>query len=106
VWRMRIHAQGAKALTVFFENFKIYGNSEIQVFDINGNPLSTALTTADNVETGAQNIALILSDDIIVQLIEPKGVTPTSFTIYEVGYAYRGVNEFQAKNYNDSDPCQ
>lgn len=105
IWRIRIHASGARALTIFFDQFKLFGNSSIRVLNSDGKFLTDKLTKQSNQETGVQNIPLIPSNDIILQLIEDKNALPAQLSINEIGYAYRGVRG-NYKEYGDSDPCQ
>lgn len=106
IWRLHIKYQGAQALSFLFSSFHIYGLTTFNVYNKEGLRLHTTVTSKDVLEHGQQNIELCSGDDMMLELIEPKGTRPSSFVLNELFYAYRGLTSSLVKNFKDSESCE
>lgn len=106
VWQLVVEYPGAKALSFMFSNFQLFGNSTIDVLDLNGTPLHKTYGAKDVLDHKQQNLSLCKGDKVILQLIEPKGTQKSQLEINEIFYAYRGVGGSVSEKINESDPCQ
>ena len=106
VWQLKIKSPGAEALSLLFNKFIVYGNTVVNVFDVNGKSLHYPLKATDVEDHGMQNIELCFGDELIIQIREPKNTKPSEIELTEVMYGYRSTgNSIQAK-INESDNCQ
>lgn len=106
IWRLHIKYPGAQALSFLFSSFHIYGLTTFNVYNKEGLRLHTTVTSKDVLEHGQQNIELCSGDDMMLELIEPKGTRPSSFVLNELFYAYRGLTSSLVKNFKDSESCE
>lgn len=106
VWQLKIKSPGAEALSLLFQKFKIYGNTVVTVFDLNGKLLHHSLTSKDVLDHGQQNMALCFGDEMILQIREPKNTKPSEIELTEVMYGYRSTGNSITPKINESDNCQ
>jgi len=106
VWRLKVKYPGAQALSFYFSKFYLYGNSEVNIYNADGEKLHQTYTAKDVQETGVQNMSLCLGDNMMIELIEPKGTTASVLEMESIAYAYRSITRSQNKDFGDSENCQ
>ena len=106
VWQLKIKSPGSEALSLLFDKFIIYGNTKVNVFDINGKLLHETLIASDVHDHGMQNIALCFGDEMILQIREPKNTLPSEIELTEVMYGYRSTGNSITPKINESASCQ
>jgi hypothetical protein len=106
VWQLKIKSPGAEALSLLFDKFKIYGNTVVSVFDLNGKLLHDPVRSSEVQEHGMQNIALCFGDELILQIREPKNTLPSEIQLTEVMYGYRSTGNSIKAKINESESCQ
>lgn len=103
-WKLRLKANNAQGLGLLFDQFVLFGNSSVTVYDIDGNKLSAVYTAKDNEDHQMQHIPLCNSDELIVVLKEPKGATSSQIHMNEVSFIYRSL--LKKKSAGESESCQ
>ncbi len=68
IWRMRIQAPQAKALTLYFKDFNIPQGAKLYIYNSAKTQIIGGFTHANNHESGFFATEAIYSDDIIVGL--------------------------------------
>lgn len=106
IWQLKIKSPGAEALSLLFDKFIIYGNTFVNVFDVNGKSLHETLKSSDVQDHGMQNIALCFGDEMILQIREPKNTKPSEIQLTDVMYGYRSTGNSIVSKINESESCQ
>jgi hypothetical protein len=107
IWRLKLKADGALAMSLYFENYKLTGGVQLFVFDESGNQLKGAYTTINNHASGLFAVELISGDAIIVELDCSSTCELPSLRIAEIAYAYRDVPKFDPdKGFGGSGFCE
>ncbi|MBM3186799.1 MAG: hypothetical protein FJZ67_10920, partial [Bacteroidetes bacterium] len=70
-WKLRVSSPEAEALSFLFETFKLYGESTLNILNLDGKITHNAMTKEDVQEMFTQNAALCQGDDLILILNEP-----------------------------------
>ncbi|CAG5085238.1 beta strand repeat-containing protein [Parvicella tangerina] len=95
LWRLRINIPGAKALGLYYHNFFIPNGGKVFIYNENENHVIGAFTSDYNYENTIRATQMIQGETITLEYYAPAGVTQTPIIeIKEVGYFYRGVEEF------------
>lgn len=95
LWRLRVKVPGAKALGLYYHNFYIPDGGKVFIYNENQSNVIGAFTSDYNYENTIRATQMIQGDIITLEYYAPAGVTQTPIIeIKEVGYFYRGVNEF------------
>lgn len=88
-WRVRIHAEGAPALGLYYKDFYLPEGCSLFIYNALRTQLIGAFTHSNNHESGLFANELIAGEDLIVELIVPSHITEQpEFVISEVLYAY------------------
>lgn len=106
LWQMKVKAPGAEALSFIFETFKLYDNASFWVQSLDGKLLRKKLTKADVLDHFQQHIALCFGDEMVLNLLEPKGTQASEFKLEQVMYGYRSTGNPSIQKINESDNCQ
>lgn len=106
VWQLKINAPGAEALSFIFETFKLYDDASFWVQSSDGTLLRKKLTKADVLDHFQQHIALCFGDEMVLNLLEPKGTKASEFKLAQVMYGYRSTGNPSVQKINESDNCQ
>lgn len=106
LWQLKINAPGAEALSFIFETFKLYDDASFWVQSSDGTLLRKKLTKADVLDHFQQHIALCFGDEMVLNLLEPKGTKASEFKLEQVMYGYRSTGNPSVQKINESDNCQ
>ena len=111
IWRQSLHSDGAKALSVQFENFAIPPGARMYIYTKDGQLQLGGYTDRNNSSSGVFSTQLIPSDEVIVEYYEPAHARNQGrFTIAGVLHAYRMVSEadqsLSDRDFGDSESCQ
>ncbi|MEA3443743.1 MAG: PKD domain-containing protein [Bacteroidota bacterium] len=106
IWRLKIGCRDALALSLHFSNFHIPAGGKLFIYTADRKQVIGAFTEFTNHESGIFATQLLYSDEIIIEYnenAEPYG--NVSFTISDIGYAYRGIYRTNkgTKAFGDSD---
>jgi hypothetical protein len=92
IWRVTIHSAGARALTLYFDDFALDGNGKVFVYNPSRTRLLGAFTAANNHASGAFATELMPGDQLTLEYDQPAGEhTLPGLHVSELSYAYRGV---------------
>ena len=105
-WKLRVKSEGAEALSILFQTFKIYGNTTFDVLSLNGRKVHNTMTIADVQETFTQNAALCQGDDLILVLHEPVATQPSEIHIDRIMHNYRSTGFASQEKINESEACE
>jgi lysyl endopeptidase len=105
-WKLRVSSEGAEALSVLFQTFKIYGGTTFDVLNLNGRKVHNTMTIADVQETFTQNAALCQGDDLILVLNEPGNTQPSEIHIDRIMHNYRSTGYGSQEKINESEACE
>ena len=105
-WKLRVSSEGAEALSILFQTFKIYGNTTFDVLSVNGRKVHNTMTIADVQEAFTQNAALCQGDDLILVLNEPANTQPSEIHIDRVMHNYRSTGFASQQKINESEACE
>jgi lysyl endopeptidase len=106
VWQLHVKFQGAEALSFLFSTFKVYDNTQVDVFNTNGGRLHKTMTSADVLEHFQQNIALCFGDEMTLQISEPAGSRASEIHIDRIVYNYRSTGNPNVAKINESESCE
>lgn len=106
VWRLKVKYPGAQALSFYFSKFYLFGKSEINIYNADGEKLHATYTANDVQETGVQNMSLCLGDNMMIELVEPYGTTASVLEMESIAYAYRSISRSENKDFGHSEDCQ
>jgi hypothetical protein len=105
-WKLRIHAEGAEALSFLFQTFKIYGATTLEIKNNQGALLHPVLTQKDVEEHFMYDAALCTGDEMVLILTEPAHVTPSELFIDRMIYNYRATEISTEEKINESEACE
>ena len=106
MWKLRVSSEGAEALSILFQTFKIYGGTTFDVLNLNGRKVHNTMTIADVQETFTQNAALCQGDDLILVLNEPANTQPSEIHVDRVMHNYRSTGFASQQKINESEACE
>ncbi len=105
-WKLRIHAEGAEALSFLFQTFKIYGATTLEIKNNQGALLHPVLTQKDVEDHFMYNAALCSGDEMVLVLTEPLHVTPSELFLDRIMYNYRSTQTSSDEKINESEACE
>ncbi|WP_292889603.1 T9SS type A sorting domain-containing protein [Nonlabens sp.] len=107
LWRVRIQSPGAKTINIFFDWFDLRPGAWMRVSSHDRSDLSKLFTYEQNNVNKAIGIWPVASDDVWVELYEPKNsIGQSRLEIGNVVHGYRTATDFnEAKALNDSGDC-
>lgn len=95
IWRLKINIPGAKALGLYYHNFFIPNGGKVFIYNENESHVIGAFTSDYNYQNTIRATQMIQGETITLEYYAPAGVIQTPIIeIKEVGYFYRGVNDF------------
>ena len=93
IWRLRITAENAQALTLNFDKFKLPIGAKFYVYSSDKSQTIGAFTYKNNRQDLSFATRMVLSDDIILELDLPAKLTEKpELSIFHIGYIYRNAN--------------
>jgi PKD repeat protein len=95
LWRLRLHADDALAMGLYYHNFFIPSGGKVYIYNEYDNHVIGAFTDAYNFENTIRATQMIQGSTITVEYYAPIGtVGMPIIEIKEVVYFYRGVEDF------------
>lgn len=102
LWRLRIHMDDAKAISLNFHNFFLPQGGKVFVYNENHNHVIGAFTADYNYENTIRATQVVEGETITIEYYAPSGVTQTPIIeVKEVVYFYRGLDNF-VSGYKDN----
>lgn len=105
-WKLRVSSPEAEALSFLFQTFKLYGESTLNILDLNGKITHNTMTREDVQEMFTQNAALCRGDDLVLVLHEPANTQPSEIHIDRVMHNYRSTGFGKKEKINESASCE
>jgi hypothetical protein len=105
-WKLRMHAEGAEALSFLFQTFKLYGGTTLEIKNNKGELLHSILTQKDVEDHFMYNAALCSGDEMVLVLTEPLHVTPSELFMDRIMYNYRSTQTSSDEKINESEACE
>lgn len=106
LWRLSIKIDGAKALGLYYDAFRLPSDGELFVYNHDKSQIIGGFTSKNNHASGLFANELINGEALTLEYHQ-KGNGYPIIHINEIAYCYRGVtNLFDARGFDDSDPCQ
>ena len=110
VWRLKISSEGAKALGIYYDIFRLPEGGKLFLYNENKTQIIGAFTSLNNSGNKKFATELIKGDAVILEYFEPNGLIGyPKISIDEIAYVYRGVNlitDNHGKDFGDSGPCE
>ncbi len=108
IWRLKLKAQGAKGLNVYFDHFTLPEDGVFFVYNADKSHVVGSYTRQNSATGDVFATAPILGDELI---LEYNGSKETAhefhFSATEIGYMYRGsFGPKNASDYQSSDNCE
>lgn len=102
LWRLRIHMDDAKAISLNFHNFFLPQGGKVFLYNENHNHVIGAFTADYNYENTIRATQVVEGETITIEYYAPDGVTQTPvIEVKEVVYFYRGLDNF-VSGYKDT----
>lgn len=103
VWKLKIHAPGALALDLFYDQWLIPEGGQVHLYNPEKGEYIGAYTSATNTKSGYFSTRSISGETTIIEYYEPAAVTGKGrINIQDVGYTYRDLGQLNSR----ADPCQ
>jgi hypothetical protein len=97
LWRLRIASPGALSLNLNFDRFDLPVGARLWLYDGNGTMVQGPYTNEHRNDEGGLWTALVLGDEIVVELHNPAGDgTRADLRIAAVNHGYREFGEAEA----------
>ncbi len=109
VWRLTLISAGARALTLYFDEFRIPEGGRFFVYNPARTRLLGAFTSENNDPSGAFATELLPGDRLTMEYDRPIGdPTLPNFHVSELSYAYRGVPDPEkiTDDFGQAGPCE
>ena len=108
MWVYSIHAPGAKAMTLYFDQFYIPEGGKLFLYNADKSTVIGAFTAMNNNQEKLFSTELIPGDWIILEYNQPAGDSKMpKLHISEIAYAYRGIPEnSESTGFGSSGPCE
>ena len=95
LWRLRIVSPGALSLNLGFDRFELPAGASLWLYDGNGAMVQGPYTRDNRNAKGGLWTALVLGDEIVVELHQPAGAgSRPDLRIASVNHGYREFGEF------------
>lgn len=95
MWRLRIHMDDAKAISINYHNFFIPNGGKVFLYNEYENHVIGAFTSEYNFHDQIRATQMIEGSTITIEYYAPPGVVQTPIIeLKEVVYYYRGVEDF------------
>jgi hypothetical protein len=97
LWRVRIASEGALSLNLGLDRFELPDGATLWLYDGDGAMVQGPYTGADRNADGGLWTAVVLGDEVVVELDVPPGArNRTGLRIASVNHGYRGFGEARA----------
>lgn len=107
VWRIVIHCNTAKAISLYFTDFQLPDQGRLFVYGTKTRKLLGAFTSFNNHESGIFATDYIEGENVILEYNQDGFNMPEKmFELAELGFFYRGVGTNQNKSFGDSESCE
>ncbi len=108
IWLLTIHAPGAKAITVYFDQFYIPEGGRLFLYNPDKSKVIGAFTAMNNNPEKLFSTELIPGDRVTLEYNQPPGDSELPFIhVSEIAYAYRGIPEKkEITGFGSSGPCE
>ena len=107
VWSLAIHAEDAKGLSLYYDDFWIPSGGELYIYNPSQSQKIGPFTTKNNHSSGVFATELIYGDMLILEYFQPYFQTEDlKLSINRFAYAYRDISGGELSGYNSSDDCQ
>lgn len=107
IWRLNIEARGARALTLYFDRFRLPEGGRLFVYNPARTQLLGAFTSANNSRHNSFATSLIYGERLTVEYDPGDDDVAPDIHISEIAYAYRGVSDPALKTgFRSSGPCE
>lgn len=126
IWRLKIHVDEAKALSVYYKDFYLPKGSKLFLYNSNQKQIIGAFTSFNNPENGEFSTEMIQGEELTLEYYQPSlsvhenvygrtaiDTKKPSISIIWIGYVYRGVDHLMNRfmdekppQYGSSDACQ
>lgn len=112
IWQLRLRAEGAIALTLYYSDFHIPDGGRLFVYNADKTHVLGAFTGRTNPPTKEYATGFVAGDDLILEYVAaPSGEMPR-LKISDIGYGYNHLSVVYAgsdwdweENYELSGPC-
>lgn len=95
LWRLKIHMDDAKALSINYHNFFIPNGGKVFLYNENENHVIGAFTSDYNYENQIRSTQMIEGSTITIEYYAPSNVSQLPIIdLSDVIYYYRGVEDF------------
>ena len=104
IWRLRLFSEGAEAVSLYFDEFKIPEGGKLFLYDDQKKQLLGAFSSGNNKESGRFATGLLRGSSVILEYDSPPdSKNLPELSVSDFGYAYRGVyNNY--RGFGGSDP--
>jgi hypothetical protein len=98
VWRLSLKTSGAKAISLYFDRFRIPEGGRFFVYNPSRTRLLGAFTARNNNSFGTFATSIIPGDGIILEYNAPSGLSLPDLNVSELAYAFRGFPEAEGSS--------
>lgn len=106
IWRLSIKIDGAKALGLYYDAFRLPSDGELFIYNHDKSQVIGGFTNLNNHESGVFANELIIGEFLTLEYHQKSSGTPI-IHINEIAYCFRGVdNLYEQRDFGDSDNCQ
>ncbi|EKU87414.1 trypsin-like serine peptidase [Bacteroides oleiciplenus] len=114
VWRLQLHASGAKAMTISYDKFWMPEGAKFFIYNVDKTFCIGAFTSFNNKGTQENPVdfatGFVAGEDIVLEYYEPIGVETGVISVQKIGYIYKNVlaaqgNIITRSMFNTSLPC-
>jgi len=93
IWRATVSAQGALAMSAYFDRFTIPDGGKLFIYNSDKTQVIGAFSSLNNSKSGLFATELILGDEMTLEYVKPIGSGELlQLHLNEITYAYRGVD--------------
>lgn len=110
IYQVRYKAEGALGTNILFDQFTLPEGAELMIYNDAKTQSAGPYTSAHNSEDGLFSSSIVTGESGIIEIHIPKDASgDLNVHINELGYFYRGVQEFEphsSKDLGDSESCE
>ncbi len=108
IWRLVIHADAAKAITLLFKDFFLPEGAKLFVYNPNYTQILGAYTSINNRESKQFTTELIHGDKVVLEYYEPASQAFNGqFIVEGVAHFYKDIPWYtETQDFGDSDNCE
>ncbi len=103
VWRLHIVSEGAYSLNIIFDEYELNGASQLFLYSPERSMVLGSFTAENNSPSGVLATAPVEGDEVVVELITPKGVE-NRLKLGSVNHDYKGLRKMPA--WGAAQPCE